>query len=164
MPPAVTKRTSPHQNARPAGAAVSGIVLHADAGKSAASSINWMMDPRSQVSYHAIIERDGAITELVDPTRRAWHAGVSVAAGRQGCNDFTVGVCFANRQDGEPFTEAQVASGVAYCVALRQRFPQITLDRVWTHEQVARPEGRKSDPGPLFPLAAFLTRLRKATS
>lgn len=158
--PIVTKR-SPNQSARPGGVIVSGIVLHADVSGSAEGSISWVMNPVSQVSYHAIIERTGVITELVDPQRRAWHAGVSEACGRKGCNDFTVGVCFSNRQDGrEAFTADALAAGVQYVAALRRRFPAITLDRIWTHAQVARPEGRKSDPGPLFPLAEFLTHLQ----
>ncbi len=41
-----------------------------------------------EVSAHFLIRRDGAITQYVPVTRRAWHAGQSLYCGRERCNDF----------------------------------------------------------------------------
>ena len=45
-----------------------------------------------RVSSHLGISRDGAITQYVSFTQRAWHAGQSSYEGREACNDFSIGV------------------------------------------------------------------------
>src|SRR5215216_6288296 len=94
-------KASPHHNARPSSerGRVSLVVLHADAAAEVRQSIAWMQDPQSKVSYHAIVGRTGIIYGLVEPQRRAWHAGVSEFGGRENCNDFSIGLCFANRME-----------------------------------------------------------------
>lgn len=157
----VREHPSPHHGARPSGTVISGLILHADGGTTDAGTLSWCASPASKVSYHYLIGRTGTVWRLVPEARRAWHAGVSAAAGLTNCNDWTIGVAFANRQDGEPFPEAQIAAGIILLGDLRRRHAAITLDRVWTHEAVGRPEGRKSDPGPLFPLARVLRAIRQ---
>jgi AmpD protein len=138
---------SPNQSARPAGTTVSCVVLHADAAPNAQQSIGWISNPDSKVSYHVIIDRNGDIYSLVPPTRKAWHAGVSTFMGVPNCNNYSVGVCFANKNDGkEPFTGEQYTAGATYVAGLMRTFPAITLDRITTHALVARPLGRKTDP------------------
>ncbi|MFP3560967.1 N-acetylmuramoyl-L-alanine amidase, partial [Paraburkholderia sp. SIMBA_049] len=44
------------------------------------------------VSAHLFVERDGAVTQFVSLLDRAWHAGVSSFDGREGCNDFSIGI------------------------------------------------------------------------
>jgi len=50
--------------------------------------------------------------------------------------------------DHEPFTDAQYGSLVTLSIALLSEFPDIGLDRIVGHSDVA-PE-RKTDPGPFF--------------
>ena len=45
-----------------------------------------------RVSSHLVVMRDGAVTQYVGFTERAWHAGKSLYQGREACNDFSVGV------------------------------------------------------------------------
>ena len=45
-----------------------------------------------RVSSHLVVMRDGAVTQYVSFTERAWHAGKSNFQGREACNDFSVGV------------------------------------------------------------------------
>lgn len=152
---------SPNFNARPAGTRIRLIVLHADAGASEAGTISWLLSKQSKASYHYLVGRDGSVTQLVREEDRAWHAGVSEWAGVKGCNDYSLGLSFANRMDGkEAYPESQVAAGVEL-VALLMTTHGITLDAITTHEQIARPMGRKQDPGALFPLASFITRVRQ---
>ena len=151
---------SPNQNARPSGGTPKVIVLHADVAASAKTSIAWLMNPVAKASYHYIVERDGGITQLVNPTMRAWHAGQSAFFGQTNVNDFSIGICFSNKQDGvEPFTPKAIETGVEILIPLMKQY-RIGPECVTTHEAIARPLGRKSDPGVLFPLAQFLTALR----
>lgn len=152
---------SPNHNARPANSDIRVVVLHADVAAKASVSAAWLMKPEAKASYHYLIERDGGITQLVDPKLRAWHAGTSEFFGISNVNDFSIGVCFSNRQDGiEPFQQKALDTGVELLVPLMKEHG-IGLECVTAHECIARPLGRKSDPGPLFPLAQFLTALRK---
>lgn len=149
-----------NQNDRPANVRPRLIVLHADASASHLSSVNWIMDPVSDVSYHAIVGRDGSITQLVADEKRAWHAGVSSFDGVANVNDFSIGICLSNKNDGmEPYTAKAIGQAVEL-VAAKMRKWLIGLDGITTHEQIARPIGRKHDPGILFPLQGFITAVR----
>jgi N-acetylmuramoyl-L-alanine amidase len=133
------------------------------ASAKAASSIAWILNAASRVSYHYLIGRTGEVYRFVAPELRAWHAGVSEMDGVKDCNNFTIGVCFSNRNDGiEEYTPAALAAGVELVADLCHRFPAISPERIQTHQAVARPVGRKHDPGPRFPLADFLARVRSA--
>lgn len=151
---------SPHHNARPANVPPSLIVLHCDAGKSDLGTLRWLCDPASKVSYHVLIGRDGVAYQVVDPERRAWHAGVSEWQGRKNVNDFSLGLCFANRHDHtEMLTGQQIAVGKAIVQAWGQRYP---IAAVTTHAAIA--PGRKTDPlhAPNFHLPDFEEALRAA--
>lgn len=156
----VVQMASPNFNTRPVGTVIDTVVLHADASGSARGSAIWCCTPKAKnpnpVSYHAIGERDGTLYALVASELRAWHAGHSAFAGRANVNDFSIGYCFSNRQDGkEPFTSEQLETGALVIAGWMARYPAITLARIVTHEAVATPKGRKHDPGPLFPLEQF---------
>ncbi|RLK51526.1 AmpD protein [Alkalispirillum mobile] len=110
---------------------------------------------RLRVSSHLLIRRDGALVQYVPLHRRAWHAGRSVLAGRERCNDFSVGIELEGT-DETPYTDAQYQVLGPLCQTLMASFPGITPERVVGHSDVA--PGRKTDPGPLFDWA----RLRAA--
>lgn len=152
----IVQKPSPHKNARPPGAGISLIVLHADAAKSEAGTIAWLADPSSKVSYHYLIGRDGTVYQFVPDVARAWHAGVSSFEGKPNCNDYSLGVSFSNDQKGEPFTDAAIDAGVALVATLCERHA-LAVERITTHAVIA--PGRKHDPGPKFPLAAFVARV-----
>ncbi|WP_459704380.1 1,6-anhydro-N-acetylmuramyl-L-alanine amidase AmpD [Stutzerimonas marianensis] len=100
-----------------------------------------------QVSAHFMIERDGAITQFVSCLDRAWHAGVSCFASREGCNDFSIGVELEGTDD-QPYDDAQYDSLIRLGRLLQQAYPAITPERVCGHSDIA--PGRKTDPGPAF--------------
>lgn len=146
------RRLSPNHNARPG--AVSAIVLHADAASRLDSSLDWVMRAESRVSYHIMIGRNGAVYLVVPPERRAWHAGASRMEGQADVNDFSLGVCLANRNDGvEEYPASQYAEAIRVCVALCRHFG-IVPSRITTHAAIAIPQGRKTDPKG-FALPAF---------
>lgn len=150
----LVSKPSPNHSARPAGTTIDCVVLHADASVHAEGSVSWIQSPKSKVSYHALVDRDGTIYVFVPTERRAWHAGVSSFDGRPNCNDYAIGLSFANRNDGrEEYTAKQYQAGALLVAEWMRRYPAITLDRITTHAAVS--PGRKTDPGPRFDFAAF---------
>ena len=151
---------------RPKGIVVDTIVIHADAAKKAAGSVSWIEADESDVSYHSLTERDGDLHRFVEPWRRAWHAGKSVFMGRANVNDYSMGLAFANRNDGvEEYTEIQYQVGAAeaaYWMSLKElngvKF-NITMDRITTHAIIS--PGRKNDPGPQFDMEKFKNYVQK---
>ena len=109
-----------------------------------------------RVSAHFLIERTGHITQFVSCLQRAWHAGQSCFDGRDGCNDFSIGIELEGTDD-QPFTPVQYDQLVALTRALQQAYPLITAERITGHEHIA--PGRKTDPGPCFDWSAYRSRL-----
>ncbi|MDP2140157.1 MAG: 1,6-anhydro-N-acetylmuramyl-L-alanine amidase AmpD [Gammaproteobacteria bacterium] len=108
-----------------------------------------------RVSSHLLIDRAGAVSQYVPFNRKAWHAGVSSFCGRENCNDFSIGIELEGT-DFEPFTAAQYDQLVSVTGLITAAYPQITLDRIVGHSDVA--PGRKTDPGPHFDWRLFKTR------
>ncbi len=100
-----------------------------------------------QVSAHFLIERDGSVSQFVSCLDRAWHAGVSCFDGREGCNDFSLGIELEGTDDA-PFSDVQYERLIALARLLQQAYPGITPARVCGHSDIA--PGRKTDPGPAF--------------
>jgi len=100
-----------------------------------------------RVSAHCLIDRAGALVQFVNLHERAWHAGVSSFAGRDNCNDYSVGIELEGA-DTTAFTDAQYQTLAQLCAALMREFPLITPGRIVGHSDVA--PGRKTDPGPAF--------------
>jgi len=164
---------SAHFNARPQGVDISLLVIHnislppgqfgtGRVQEFFCSSLDETAHPyfaeiaQLRVSAHFLIEREGRITQFVSCLQRAWHAGQSCFAGRDNCNDFSLGIELEGTDD-QPFTDAQYASLIALTRTLQQAFPLITRERITGHEHIA--PGRKTDPGPCFDWSRYLDRL-----
>ena len=100
-----------------------------------------------RVSAHLLISRRGRLTQFVAFDRRAWHAGVSSYRGRQGCNDFSIGIELEGT-DSMPYTKTQYVRLAAVIAALVTRYPKLSVSTIAGHAEVA--PGRKTDPGPSF--------------
>ena len=114
-----------------------------------------------RVSAHAVITRDGAITQYVPFTMRAWHAGVSCFEGRERCNDFSVGIELEGC-DEIPYTEWQYRSLGLLCDVLMRRWPAITRERIVGHCDIA--PRRKTDPGPAFDWSRLHREVQRAAT
>ena len=97
-----------------------------------------------KVSSHFFIRRDGSLFQFVSADKRAWHAGVSSFKGREGCNDFSVGVELEGT-DFVSFEPEQYETLVSLTDALRRRY---SLKTITGHQHIA--PVRKTDPGPFF--------------
>ena len=100
-----------------------------------------------KVSAHILIERDGVMVQYVPFHKKAWHAGESEFKGKKACNDFSIGIELEGT-DTEPFTPKQYQSLILLTRVLMESYPDITIDRIAGHSDVA--PGRKTDPGPCF--------------
>jgi AmpD protein len=100
-----------------------------------------------KVSSHLCIRRDGALTQYVSFHDRAWHAGRSCYAGREDCNDFSIGIELEGT-DTLPYEAVQYRT-LADCVTvLLGAYPRLSASRLVGHSDIA--PGRKTDPGPSF--------------
>lgn len=100
-----------------------------------------------KVSAHLLIDRIGVLTQYVPFSARAWHAGISEFAGRQNCNDYSIGIELEGSDDQE-FTAAQYTILSKTVCAIRKKWVKITKDRIVGHCHIAT--DRKTDPGPTF--------------
>ncbi len=133
------------------------IVIHYTGMETCAAALARLCDPVAEVSAHYLIDLDGATEQLVDETRRAWHAGVSEWQGETDINSRSIGIELANKGHGpgyHPFPEAQMAALETLIKDIKLRW-SISPDNVVGHEDIA--PGRKIDPGPKFDWA----RLRR---
>lgn len=149
--------------------AVQFVVLHftaADLGR----TLDILTSSESEVSVHLVIDRDGAVFELVacldGICKRAWHAGksrlpasVSGAQGPvEGFNDCSIGIELVNLNGNIfPYTEAQYASLFAVIELLKGVYPALHKPySIVGHEQIAGFRG-KSDPGLRFEWARLFS-------
>lgn len=72
----ITKFTSPNQNAR--NSRIKSITIHhwGGRGQKFDNVVNWLCQKRAGTSAHYVVEA-GKVACIVDPDRRAWHAGNS---------------------------------------------------------------------------------------
>jgi N-acetylmuramoyl-L-alanine amidase len=159
------------------------LVIHHTAGATGLSSIAWWKKLNNGVCAHFVIERDGRIYQCRPCNRTAGHAGSSkwkdpnTGITYHGLNACSIGIELANggssfperfsdippviaRHKHEKITrgwEAYPARQIAACEMLSKVLvDHYRLDDLIGHEDVS--PGRKTDPGPAFPMAA----LRKA--
>jgi N-acetylmuramoyl-L-alanine amidase len=133
---------TPNQSSR-RGAFITHIVLHADASPKESITLDWLKNPNAQASYHILLHRDGSSTRLVDDERKAWHAGKSRWGTITDLNPCSLGLAFANRQDGkEPLRPIQIEQAQAWIRHWRHWYP--TIVEVVTHQMVA--PTRRNDP------------------
>ena len=105
-----------------------------------------------KVSAHVLVARDGALTQYVSFNRRAWHAGRSFYCGRDGCNDFSVGIELEGT-DELPYTQVQYKQLAALVRALRRAYVSMRDAEIVGHSDIA--PGRKTDPGAAFDWGAL---------
>ncbi len=156
------------------------IVLHYTASGTAQSAINWFARKDGNASAHVIIDRSGNTVQMLPFDHVAWHAGKSEWQGRERCNLFSVGIELVNwgvltKHNGDyksytytvvppeqvaecdgkywqKFTPQQISMALCVTRSLCGHYP--ILD-VAGHAEIARPVGRKIDPGPLLDMRQF---------
>jgi len=142
---------SPNHGERKDGRRPDMIVLHYTGMPSTSAALDRLRSPGSQVSAHYFAFEDGRIVQLVQESRRAWHAGEAFWAGETDINSCSIGIEIANpgHDYGYPdFPKRQIAAVTALCRGILTR-NAIPPARVLAHSDVA--PARKRDPGEKFP-------------
>jgi len=148
--------TTPNFNSRH-GHTIRLIVLHCDASPSSEATRSWIQSPKSKVSYHLEVERDGTVVRYVNDEDRAWAVGVGIWKQYTDLNTISLSASFANKNDKkEPLTEIQITTMKEIVTEWKQKYP--TIEAVVTHASVATPKGRKTDPdyAPNFKIEDYL--------
>ncbi len=152
--PTYFPRFSPNHNAR-SFAQLELIVLHYTGMASSDAALEWLCNPASGVSSHYFVTDDGAIFQLVEEDRRAWHAGVAHWRGATNINDISIGIEIANGGHAHgytPFPAAQIEAVKLLCADIMRRY-DLPAHALVAHSDVA--PTRKQDPGELFPWAGL---------
>lgn len=145
----ISDRVSPNQG--PRSVDVTAIVLHHTAGRFE-GSIETLCDPKNQTSAHLVISREAKVAQLVDFSRRAWHAG------NTDWNNCSIGIEIESYKTALGMTEIQEAKLVFWIRYLLQTY-SIPVARILTHRIVK--DGKTACPGFVFPEEADFMAWRK---
>lgn len=165
------------------------LIIHYTAGTNLSGTVSWFLDPKAQASAHIVIDRNGGITQMVPFNRRAWHAGKSTWGNLEGINQYSIGIELVNagklrkNASGEwvnwsnkvipasevtvarhkdetsetgwhEYTEAQIEAAIQVASVLHNEY---NFTDILGHDDVS--PHRKVDPGPLFPMISFRSRV-----
>lgn len=111
-----------------------------------------------RVSANYLIRRDGTIIELIPELYKSYHAGKSIMNGREGCNDFTIGVELEGGTDFS-YTDEQILNLGTLSAQLmtKHKFTDEWIqghDKVrsnWNEKYPNKKASVKRDPGNHFP-------------
>lgn len=161
------------------------VMHYTASGRGAEADQKFFATSAAKASAHIIVADDGKVFQSVPFNKRAWHAGKSTWRGRPNCNDYSIGIEVDNwgilqkRADGkiyswtgelipdnrvlhaknklgndgywQTYPEAQLRALDEIVETILAAYPSIK--EVVGHEDIA--PGRKTDPGPAFPLQRY---------
>lgn len=145
----------PTPNISDAKNSVEGIILHHTAVESGEKALDILTRPGSGVSAHVLIDTDGTRYILASPEAVTWHAGKSRLNGREGCNDFTVGIEFQGNTVETPLTDKQIESAIDYILPIIRKY-NIPMQNIATHQEI-RTQYKKAHPKSKVPPKVDLT-------
>ena len=123
------------------------VIIHHTAQTSTEQTLKTFTLPRTQVSAHYVIGRDGKVYHMLNDYLRAWHAGVSKWGNSIDINSSSIGIELDNN-GFEPFSEPQITSLVNVLAELKKNYGIPTANFIG-HSDIA--PGRKVDPNANFP-------------
>lgn len=123
------------------------VIIHHTAQNSCPQTLRTFTLPRTQVSAHYVICRDGTIHHMLNDYLRAWHAGISSWGNNKDINSCSVGIELDNN-GYEPFPAVQINSLLTLLDTLKTRF-HIPVANFIGHADIA--PTRKNDPNINFP-------------
>ena len=114
-------------------------------------SLKRLISPKSKVSCHYLIRRNGVIFRLVNDRNIAWHAGKSKWGKYNNLNKNSIGIELVNKGHKfgyQAFTKTQILNLVKLCKKLKKKY-KIKKQFILGHSDIA--PLRKIDPGEKFP-------------
>jgi N-acetylmuramoyl-L-alanine amidase len=164
------------------------LVVHYTAATTAASAINWFLNPIAQASAHLVIAPDGIITQFAPFNIVTWHGGKSQWNGLSGLNQYAIGIELVNggrlMRSGNKWTcpvdrcqvpDSDVIMATHKNEVTQAAWHEYTSQQLEVSAEIAalmvKTYGlkdvlghddispiRKSDPGPAFPMGSFRSR------
>ena len=123
------------------------VILHHTAQNSCEQTLQTFTLPRTQVSAHYVICKDGTIHHMLNDYLRAWHAGNARWGNLTDVNSSSIGIEIDNN-GFEVFTEPQISSLLILLGALKRNY-SIPAANFIGHADIA--PTRKNDPNVTFP-------------
>jgi N-acetylmuramoyl-L-alanine amidase len=123
------------------------VILHHTAQTACDTTLRTFTLPRTQVSAHYVICKDGTIHHMLNDYLRAWHAGNSKWGNVTDVNSVSIGIELDNN-GFEPFADAQIQSLLVLLKKLKKENNIPTANFIG-HSDIA--PKRKVDPNKYFP-------------
>jgi len=123
------------------------VIIHHTAQNSCEQTLKTFTLPRTQVSAHYIICKDGTVHHMLNDYLRAWHAGNSYWSGVTDVNSASIGIELDNN-GAEIFDDRQLASLLQLLARLKASFNIPTTNFIG-HADIA--PTRKNNPNKFFP-------------
>ena len=123
------------------------VIIHHTAQNSSEQTLETFTLPRTQVSAHYVIGRDGTVYHMLNDLLRAHHAGVSKWGNTTDLNSSSIGIELDNN-GFEYFPEAQLTSLLTLLDRLKKAY-SIPAANFIGHGDIA--PTRKNDPNWRFP-------------
>ena len=127
------------------------LIIHYSGMQSGRVSMDRLKNPKSKVSCHYFIERNGNIFKMVEDNRIAWHAGKSKWKNLKNLNKHSIGIEIQNKGhfiNYQSFTKKQIFSLIKLIKLLMKKY-KINKKNILGHSDIA--PLRKLDPGEKFP-------------
>ena len=123
------------------------VIIHHTAQNSCAQTLQTFTLPRTQVSAHYVICKDGTVHHMLNDYLRAWQAGASSWGNNKDINSCSIGIELDNN-GYDSFPAAQINSLLALLDTLKKRY-DIPKANFVGHADIA--PTRKNDPNVHFP-------------
>jgi N-acetylmuramoyl-L-alanine amidase len=123
------------------------VIIHHTAQNSCTQTLNTFTLPRTQVSAHYVICKDGTVHHMLNDYFRAWHGGLGRWGNVTDINSSSIGIELDNN-GFEMFTDQQLGSLLRLLDTLKSRYA-IPMANFIGHADIA--PTRKNDPNIFFP-------------
>ena len=136
------KRANSYVDRRRTKNSVEGVILHHTAEPKVQRSLEVLTSSTRRVGTHCVIDTDGTRYIMCEPEVVTFHAGLSVLNGKEGCNNFTIGIEFQGNTLEAPLTEDQMKSAIEYLRPIIKKYT-IPYSNVVTHEMIRQAYKKK---------------------
>lgn len=123
------------------------VIIHHTAQNSTEQTLKTFTLPKTQVSAHYVIGRDGVVYHMLNDYLRAWHGGAAKWGNATDINSSSIGIELDNN-GFEPFAQPQISSLLSILATLKKTHA-IPAANFIGHSDIA--PGRKVDPNVTFP-------------
>jgi N-acetylmuramoyl-L-alanine amidase len=127
------------------------IIIHYTGMKAESTAIKRLQDPKSKVSSHYYVKKNGNVLNLVPDLYEAWHAGKSMWKNFKSLNKNSIGIEITNPGHDygyKSFSSKQITSLKKLLIYLIKKY-RINHKYILGHSDIS--PDRKKDPGEKFP-------------